>query len=157
VVDLRLTGRVSGVRRCGVVGGVVMRKIVGALILFLTAALYRADHLSRSWISVEATPPHSVSSVPRTTGETPKRKRRAHKVPAVPPDYRRDPLVFFSTAPRDSLTLLPGIGPVLADRIVNARSGKRSFTRWDDLLAIKGIGPKTVERLRKLAEGTGSE
>jgi DNA uptake protein ComE-like DNA-binding protein len=36
---------------------------------------------------------------------------------------------------------------------VNARTGKRPFIRWEDLLAIKGIGPKTIERLKKLAAG----
>jgi competence protein ComEA len=64
--------------------------------------------------------------------------------------------LFLSRAPADSLVLLPGIGPVLAERIAGARTGKRSFTRWDDLLGIKGIGPKTIERLKKLADGAKS-
>jgi competence protein ComEA len=74
----------------------------------------------------------------------------------VPLDFRREPLLFLSTAPKDSLVLLPGIGPVLAERIASARTGKRSFTRWDDLLVIKGIGPKTIERLKRLADGAKS-
>lgn len=70
----------------------------------------------------------------------------------VPQSFLRNPLFFLSNAPSDSLTLLPGIGPVLAERIAGARTGKRSFTDWDDLLAVKGIGPKKLDRLRTLTE-----
>jgi predicted flap endonuclease-1-like 5' DNA nuclease len=70
----------------------------------------------------------------------------------VPPSYLHNPLLFLSTAPPDSLILLPGIGPVLAERIAGERTGKRSFTTWEDLLAVKGIGPKKLDRLRSLSE-----
>lgn len=52
-----------------------------------------------------------------------------------------------NTAPVDSLELLPGIGPVLADRIVAYRQ-HRQFEREVDITEIKGIGPKMYERLR---------
>jgi len=39
---------------------------------------------------------------------------------------------------------LPGIGPVLARRIVEGRP----YARVEDLLKVKGIGPATLERLR---------
>jgi DNA uptake protein ComE-like DNA-binding protein len=52
-----------------------------------------------------------------------------------------------NTAPVDSLELLPGIGPVLADRIVEYRKRKR-FEREVDITDVKGIGPKLYERLR---------
>lgn len=41
---------------------------------------------------------------------------------------------------------LPGIGPVMAQRIV----AHRPYSRVDDLLRVPGIGPKTLERLRGL-------
>ena len=52
-----------------------------------------------------------------------------------------------NTAPADSLELLPGIGPVLADRIVAYRRQQR-FSREIDITEVKGIGPKMYERLR---------
>ena len=52
-----------------------------------------------------------------------------------------------NTAPADSLELLPGIGRVLADRIVEYRQHHR-FEREVDLTEVKGIGPKVFERLR---------
>jgi predicted flap endonuclease-1-like 5' DNA nuclease len=137
-------------------GGVAMRKIVGALILVVSAALYRADDISRFWMRAEGPSPRSALGTPSASAEASPadsaRKQGGQKRRIIPPDYKRNPLLFFSTAPKDSLVLLPGVGPVLAERIINARTGKRSFTRWDDLLAIKGIGPKTVDRLKRLAE-----
>ncbi len=49
-------------------------------------------------------------------------------------------------APADSLELLSGIGPALAQRIVNYRSEHR-FERVEDLEQVSGIGPQLVRRL----------
>jgi hypothetical protein len=148
-----------------------MRRIVGALILFVVAVFPRVDDISHRWIPVRrverspipvsgdsASVPAGLTSVSRdsTGGSPPAGARRGRTRGEIPSDYRRNPLRFLSKAPMDSLVLLPGIGPVLAERIANARTGKRSFTRWDDLLGIKGIGPKTIERLKKLADGAKS-
>jgi predicted flap endonuclease-1-like 5' DNA nuclease len=47
-------------------------------------------------------------------------------------------------APIDELRSLPGIGPVLAERIVAGRP----FADADDLDRVRGIGRKTIEKLR---------
>lgn len=52
-----------------------------------------------------------------------------------------------NTAPADSLELLPGIGTVLADRIVAYRQHHR-FEREVDITDVKGIGPKLYERIK---------
>ncbi len=132
-----------------------MRKIVGALVLLVLAVIPRADEISHRWIPIRRDARPTAAPVDSSDSVRPKAHRKRTRE-AAPPDYLRNPLFFLSTAPRDSLVLLPGVGPVLAERIVNARTGKRSFTRWDDLLAIKGIGPKTIERLKRLTDGTNS-
>jgi competence ComEA-like helix-hairpin-helix protein len=43
---------------------------------------------------------------------------------------------------------LPGIGPALAARIVTDRSSNGPFGTPAGLLRVRGIGPKTLERLR---------
>ena len=50
------------------------------------------------------------------------------------------------------LQLLPGIGPALADRILAHRQKHGAFHAPDDLDAVKGIGPKTIEKLRPYLE-----
>ncbi len=52
-----------------------------------------------------------------------------------------------NTAPADSLELLSGIGPVLANNIVEYRRQHRIDT-VTDIMNIPGIGPKTFERIR---------
>jgi predicted flap endonuclease-1-like 5' DNA nuclease len=157
-------------------GGVGMKRIVGALMVFSAALLYRGDDLWHSWKPVSpvasvpvaepgAIPGAAAGPVAEPGGEPDGAARpgaepvdkAAAKSKAAPPrkevplDYKRNPLIFLSSAPKDSLVLLPGVGPVIADRIINARTGKRSFTKWEDLLAVKGIGPKTLERMKRLA------
>ena len=52
-----------------------------------------------------------------------------------------------NTAPVDSLELLPGIGKVLADRIVEYRQDNR-FESEIDITDVKGIGAKMYEKLK---------
>lgn len=54
----------------------------------------------------------------------------------------------LSTATVRQLDRLPGIGPVLADRIVEYREQGGEFESVDDLMRVKGIGKATLDRLR---------
>ena len=47
----------------------------------------------------------------------------------------------------DTLQALPGIGPVLADRILEARAAGVHFACPEDLQKVRGIGPKLASRL----------
>ena len=47
------------------------------------------------------------------------------------------------------LVKLPGIGPVLARRIVEKRREIGGFKRLEDLLKVKGVGKKKLEVLRR--------
>jgi len=56
--------------------------------------------------------------------------------------------VNVNTAGVEELQALPRIGPALARRIVEFRRKAGPFRRVEDLLAVRGIGPKLLERLR---------
>jgi competence protein ComEA len=45
--------------------------------------------------------------------------------------------------------LVPGIGPVTAEKILQMRKLYGAFKSVDDLSAIRGIGPKRLEKMRK--------
>ena len=53
-----------------------------------------------------------------------------------------------NTADVVELDRLPGVGPATAAAIIQAREGGAGFHRVDDLLAVRGIGPATLERMR---------
>jgi competence protein ComEA len=55
----------------------------------------------------------------------------------------------LNRADTTALQSLPGVGPALARRIVEARS-QAPFRTVDDLLRVRGIGPATLTRLRPL-------
>jgi competence protein ComEA len=55
--------------------------------------------------------------------------------------------VDLNLATLEELQRLPGIGPRKAEAIVALRK-KRPFTRVTQLLEVKGVGRKTLERLK---------
>lgn len=57
--------------------------------------------------------------------------------------------VNLNTASSAELQQVPGIGPATADKILQARKSYGAFKSVDDLQAIKGIGPKRLEKMRK--------
>lgn len=59
-------------------------------------------------------------------------------------DYRID----LNQASWVELMQLPGIGQTLAERILEHRDQHGPFQSVDDLDNVKGIGPKTLEKLR---------
>ncbi len=65
---------------------------------------------------------------------------------ALPTTHR----VNLNTATQAELELLPGIGPAMAKRILEYRSTHGKFTSVDQLDSVKGIGTKTMAKLRPL-------
>jgi competence protein ComEA len=60
-----------------------------------------------------------------------------------------------NTAPPAELQRLPGVGPTLAQRIVAGRA-QTPFKSVEELRRIKGIGLKTLERIRPFVKVTPS-
>jgi competence ComEA-like helix-hairpin-helix protein len=61
-----------------------------------------------------------------------------------PPANRID----LNVATIKELEELPGVGPVTAQRIIDARQKSGRFRRVEDLLAIRGMSTKRLEALR---------
>ena len=64
-------------------------------------------------------------------------------------DYKpQTEIININTAEKQNLVKLPKIGIVTAERIIRFRDDYGPFKSLDDLLKVKGIGPKTLEKLK---------
>lgn len=57
-------------------------------------------------------------------------------------------VININRATKAEFDSLAGIGPVIANRIINYRNTNGPFLALDDLLKVSGIGSKTLERIR---------
>ncbi len=60
--------------------------------------------------------------------------------------------VNLNTASADELDKVPGIGPVLAERILDYRDSHGGFRDIEELKKVEGIGPKKFEDLKDKVE-----
>ena len=63
-------------------------------------------------------------------------------------EKQENPLININTASEEELQEIPGIGPVLAKRIVEYREANGVFTSVEELQNVSGIGEKTLEKIK---------
>ncbi|MDP8268407.1 MAG: helix-hairpin-helix domain-containing protein [Candidatus Tenebribacter davisii] len=56
-------------------------------------------------------------------------------------------IININTADKNELTKIKGIGPSKADKIIALRNKIGKFKKKEDLLQVKGIGKKTIEKI----------
>jgi competence protein ComEA len=87
--------------------------------------------------------PDSAVSVPRSEASAPTATRMAKNRQALAPNS-----ISINAASAAELDLLPGIGPATAAKIIEYRASRGGFKSVDELLDVKGIGPKKLAQLR---------
>jgi comEA protein len=70
---------------------------------------------------------------------------------AISSATKKPPLkpININTANSEELQQVPGIGPATADKILQMRKSYGAFKSVDDLLSIRGIGKKRLEKMRR--------
>lgn len=72
-------------------------------------------------------------------------------IEAVQPQIEPDEMVALiniNLSSTTELTRLPGIGEAYAQRIIEYRETNGNFTSVDDLVNVKGIGKRTLEKIK---------
>jgi competence protein ComEA len=84
--------------------------------------------------TIVARPTQHTASLPPTAGRSQEKQGK----------------LDLNRATAEELQGLPGIGPVLAQRVVDQRTTHGPFHTVDDLRDVKGIGKKRMDQLRPL-------
>ena len=79
---------------------------------------------------------------------SPVRMPTPHKAPTA--ITRAPARINLNSASLNDLDLLPGIGPVLGQRILDYRQANGPFQRVEDIKKVKGIGDSIFEGIREL-------
>ena len=101
------------------------------------AGFYIGKNYNRATIEVSAT----QATIPVTTS-------LAGSVPTAAPSASTVAgRININTATLEELDTLYGIGPVLAQAIIDYRNEYGAFQKVEDLLHVSGIGEKTLEKI----------
>ena len=89
----------------------------------------------------------SAAVAPGTDYTISVQRQAAEQVTPEPPEPKGP--VDVNTAAADELQELNGVGPALAERIIDYREANGPFRSLEDLLEVKGIGEATLEKFRE--------
>ncbi len=108
-------------------------------------------HSGRQWQEVNGNLNAMLQTSPAPSAAIRETPKAVSKSPANPAQSTAAPgKININSAAADQLQSLPGIGPSKARAIVEYRQHKGAFKRVEEIMKVKGIGPKTFEKLKPL-------
>ena len=117
----------------------VLLAVVTALFVGFTLGLFIGRNTGSGTVTLAVSP--QMQTAPTTAGTAPTQTVLEETV-SFP--------VNINTADADTLTALPGIGQVLAERILAYRQQNGSFRAVEEITKVEGIGEKKAEAILEL-------
>ena len=123
--------------------------LVCTLILGYGVKLYQGSHLYDDFKPVTLIEKETFEKKATLAYDISKREGLNSSESSTEKDYKpQTEILNINTAEKQNLVKLPKIGIVTAERIIRFRDDYGPFKSLDDLLKVKGIGPKTLEKLK---------
>ncbi|HEY3092519.1 MAG TPA: helix-hairpin-helix domain-containing protein [Vicinamibacterales bacterium] len=72
------------------------------------------------------------------------------KAPAPKPTATAAAPVNLNTATAEQLATIPGVGPKMAERIIDYRQKSGGFKKIEDLMNVSGVGEKSFLKMKPL-------
>lgn len=127
----------------------VLLLAAAAVTAVVLTGLYSARPLEFYQVTVEAMPaPAAASSQAQPTQEP-----AGETIPVEdtssegPQEVLVEKSVNLNTATLEELDLLPGVGPAIAQRIIDYREQNSGFYDIEEIMEVSGIGEKTFAKL----------
>jgi competence protein ComEA len=79
------------------------------------------------------------------------------KAPAPKPTATTAAPVNLNTATADQLATIPGVGPKMAERIIDYRQKNGGFKKIEDLMNVSGVGEKSFLKMKPLITVTAAK
>ena len=142
-----------------------MKKSAGRFLMLGTcifaafaAGFFAGRFLNRTPVRIYQAPPQTDDAIPKPNAEPadgpealPGTAENAEPVPTGPV------VVNINTATAEELLTLPGVGPALAQRIIDYRSENGDFRAVEELTKVKGIGESKLKDLLDLITTGGTQ
>lgn len=131
--------------------------LITATLLSLAVGFFWGRSTARPAVVVEAAKPQETlfaAEVSETAfpEPLPVSSGKPETAPAAEESPGVSGVININSADTEALTGLPGIGEVLAQRIVDYRTAHGAFSSVEDLLNVEGIGDKKLEAIQNLIE-----
>ena len=114
--------------------------VITILFAVFSAGFFLGRNQNRNTVSVSL--PAEFMTVPSMTTEPERAETEEPRVISFP--------ISINDADKESLMALPGIGEVLAQRILDYRDENGAFSAPEALLNVEGIGKKRLEEILDL-------
>ena len=126
----------------------VLLLAAAAVTAVVLTGLYSARPLEFYQVTVEATPaPAAASSQAQPTQEPAGETIPVDTSSEGPQEVLVEKSVNLNTATLEELDLLPGVGPAIAQRIIDYREQNSGFYDIEEIMEVSGIGEKTFAKL----------
>ena len=123
--------------------------LVCTLIIGYGVKLYQESHLYDDFKPVISIEKESFEKKATLAYDISKRKGLNSSDSSTEKNYKpQTEIININTAEKQNLVKLPKIGTVTAERIIRFREDYGPLKSFNDLLKVKGIGPKTLEKLK---------